>query len=143
MSEKLVVPSISPSGFNHISSIGSHLQGEDHEVNLDAMTSNPLGLAEVGTSLTESEKWFVLRRLHFDTLMSLDDLPPSATFIFEKIEQMAPEEAVEILKRLLKNMVQMLTSQTKICSFGKSWSTFMVQKKFILAHQIIALTVDQ
>lgn len=43
MSEKLVVPSISPSGFNHISSIGSHLQGEDHEVNLDAMTSNPLG----------------------------------------------------------------------------------------------------
>ncbi|EER34193.1 hypothetical protein CTRG_03011 [Candida tropicalis MYA-3404] len=102
MSEKLVVPSISPSGFNHISSIGSHLQGEDHEVNLDAMTSNPLGLAEVGTSLTESEKWFVLRRLHFDTLMSLDDLPPSATFIFEKIEQMAPEEAVEILKKAIE-----------------------------------------
>ena len=102
MSEKSASAILSSSHINHISSVGSHLELQDHEVNLDAITSNPLGLSEVGTTLTESEKLFVLRRLHFDTLLSLDDLPPSASFIFEKIEQMSTEEAVELLKKGIK-----------------------------------------
>ncbi|RCK58183.1 Oligopeptide transporter 2 [Candida viswanathii] len=97
MSEKLGTAPFSQD-INPVTSVGSHLQVQDHEVNIDAITSNPLGLGEVGTTLTESEKWFVLKRLHFDALLSLDELPPSATFIFDKIEQMSPEEAVEILR---------------------------------------------
>ncbi|KAI5911303.1 hypothetical protein K4G61_g5004, partial [Candida parapsilosis] len=79
-------------------SAGSHLQREDHEVNLDAVLSNPLSIGEVGTTLTDAQKDYVLKRLHFDALTSFTELPPECTFIFEKIEQMSTQEAVEILK---------------------------------------------
>ncbi|KAG5416887.1 OPT2 [Candida metapsilosis] len=90
------VDSISP-----VHSTGSHLQAEDHEVNLDAVLSNPLSLSEVGTTLTDAEKRFVMKRLHFDVLENYNDLPPECSFMFEKIEQMSPEEAVEILKEAI------------------------------------------
>ncbi|KHC61253.1 OPT family small oligopeptide transporter [Candida albicans P75016] len=83
----------------NIEAVGSHLQVQDHEINLQAIISNPLSIGEVATTLTESQKWFVLKRLHFDALVSLDELPPQASFIFEKIEQMTTEEAVEILEK--------------------------------------------
>lgn len=85
-----------------IQSVGSHLQVQDHEVNLQAIISNPLSIGEVATTLTESQKWFVLKRLHFDALVSLEELPPQASFIFEKIEQMTTEEAVEILRKAIE-----------------------------------------
>ncbi|KAI5968950.1 hypothetical protein KGF57_000065 [Candida theae] len=85
-----------------VTSVTSHTQLEDHEVDLQAIASHPLSIGEVGTTLTNAQKDFVLRRLHFDALESFDDLPPQASFIFEKIEQMPIEEAVEILKKAVK-----------------------------------------
>ena len=38
-----------------IQSVGSHLQVQDHEVNLQAIISNPLSIGEVATTLTESQ----------------------------------------------------------------------------------------
>ena len=35
-------------------------------------------------------------------LVSLEELPPQASFIFEKIEQMTTEEAVEILRKAIE-----------------------------------------
>lgn len=81
-----------------LASVGSHLSVADHEVNLDAVFSNPLSIGEVGTTLSNAQKEFVLKRLHFDVLDSFTELPPQCTFIFEKIEQMSTEEAVQILK---------------------------------------------
>ncbi|MDN6093706.1 MAG: hypothetical protein L0I49_08590, partial [Lactococcus raffinolactis] len=68
------------------------MQREDHEVNLDAVLSNPLSIGEVGTTLTDAQKDYVLKRLHFDALTSFTELPPECTFIFEKIEQMSTQE---------------------------------------------------
>ncbi|KAI5960469.1 hypothetical protein CANMA_004004 [Candida margitis] len=87
---------------HQIASVTSHAQLEDHEVDIQAITSNPLSLGEVGTTLTNAQKDFVLRRLHFDALESFDELPPQATFIFEKIKQMSTEKTVRILKEDVK-----------------------------------------
>ncbi|KAI3404444.2 OPT2 [Candida oxycetoniae] len=89
-------------GFDPIQSVGSHLTVADHVVNLDAVFSNSLSIGEVATTLTEAQKSFVLQRLHFDALTSFENLPPECTFIFEKIEQMTTEEAVQILKEAIE-----------------------------------------
>ncbi|KAF6067151.1 OPT family small oligopeptide transporter [Candida albicans] len=95
----------------NVQSIGSHLSIQDHEIALQQVIDNPLSIGEVATTLTESQKWFVLKRLHFDALVSLEELPPQASFIFEKIEQMTTEEAVEILE---KNIEEHETDFTKV-----------------------------
>ncbi|EMG46131.1 Oligopeptide transporter, putative [Candida maltosa Xu316] len=85
-----------------ITSVSSRLNINDHEVDINAVTSNPLSLGEVGASLTETQKNFVLKRLHYDSLVSYDKLPPQASFIFEKIEHISTEEAVEILQKAVE-----------------------------------------
>ena len=55
----------------NVQSIGSHLSIQDHEIALQQVIDNPLSIGEVATTLTESQKWFVLKRLHFDALVSL------------------------------------------------------------------------
>ena len=101
--EKVATVSGGVDPITSVHSTGSHLDAQDHEVNLDAVLSNPLSLGEVGTTLTDAQKIFVMKRLHFDSLTSFDELPPECTFIFEKIEQMSTEEAVEILKQAIKD----------------------------------------
>ena len=96
-----------------ITSVASHLQVEDHEVDLRAIQSQPLSIGEVATTLTDAQKWIILKRLHFDALVSLEELPPQATFIFEKIENMSTQEAVDVLKKAIvdhDNDVNMLDS---------------------------------
>ncbi|KAI5960218.1 hypothetical protein CANMA_004060, partial [Candida margitis] len=101
--EKIGNPVVHSTGpMTSLHSVGSHLQTQDHEVNLDAVLSNPLSIGEVGTTLTDAQKNYVLRRLHFDALTSFEDLPPECTFIFEKIEQTSTQEAVEILKEAIQ-----------------------------------------
>lgn len=82
-----------------VTSITSHVDVAAHEVNLQAITSNPLSIGEVGTTLTNGQKDFILKRLHYDSLVSFDKLPPQATFIFEKIEHISIEEALAILEK--------------------------------------------
>lgn len=70
-SEKTVHPVASTTApITSLHSAGSHLQTQDHEVNLDAILSNPLSIGEVGTTLTDTQKNYVLKRLHFDALTS-------------------------------------------------------------------------
>ncbi|KAK6464731.1 OPT oligopeptide transporter protein-domain-containing protein [Scheffersomyces coipomensis] len=84
-----------------ITSVGSHLALEDHEIDLRAIASNPISIGDVGTTLTSDQKWFILRRLHFNHLLSLENLPIQATFMIEKIEALNFEEAIQILKEAL------------------------------------------
>jgi len=88
-----------------IGSVTSHTNLEDHEVNLQALQSHPISIGEVGTTLTNAQKDFVLHRLHFDALDTFEDLPPQATFVFEKIEEMSIEEAVKILKEAVREHI--------------------------------------
>ncbi|CAK9440990.1 uncharacterized protein LODBEIA_P48590 [Lodderomyces beijingensis] len=87
-----------------LSNVGSHLSAADHELNINAVLSNPLSLGEVGTTLKDAQKKFVMNRLHFDALNSFEELPPACTFIFEKIEQMSDEEAVQILEKAIDEL---------------------------------------
>ncbi|KAG2734613.1 hypothetical protein G9P44_002619 [Scheffersomyces stipitis] len=88
--------------FNNITSIrsaGSYLQLEDHEIDLKAVTSNPISLGEVGTSLTEDQKLFILKRVHLDGLVSFEELPLQAAFYIEKVEKLTTNEALTILNQ--------------------------------------------
>ncbi|KAK6199216.1 OPT oligopeptide transporter protein-domain-containing protein [Scheffersomyces amazonensis] len=85
-------------GITSIRSVGSHLDIEDHEIDLRAVASNAVSLGDVGTSLTNDQKWFILKRLHFDHLVSLAELPVQASFMIEKVEGLKIDEAVQILK---------------------------------------------
>ncbi|KAG2734253.1 hypothetical protein G9P44_002259 [Scheffersomyces stipitis] len=82
-----------------IRSIGSYLQLEDHEIDLKAVTSNPISLGEVGTSLTEDQKFFILKRVHLDGLTSFEALPPQAAFYIDKVEKLTTSEALAILNQ--------------------------------------------
>ncbi|KAG7663268.1 uncharacterized protein J8A68_003182 [[Candida] subhashii] len=88
-------------GQNTISDSESPLAATDHEAILDTISSNTLSIGEVAKSLTPDQKSFILRRLHFDTLLSFDKLPPQATFMFEKIEEITTDQAIEILKEAI------------------------------------------
>ncbi|KAK6462456.1 OPT oligopeptide transporter protein-domain-containing protein [Scheffersomyces coipomensis] len=79
----------------------NHLDVEDHEIDLHAVASNPISIGDVGTSLTSDQKMFILKRLNFDGLISLEDLPIQATFMFEKIENISIPESLEILQELV------------------------------------------
>ena len=74
-----------------------------HEVNLNAITSNQYLIGQVGGHLTDAQKEFVLLRLNHHGLDSLNDLPPDAVFIIEKVDSLTIDEAVEILKRAVKD----------------------------------------
>ena len=86
-----------------ITSTGSRLNAIDHEVDLSALQSSDIALSDVGASFTEDQKFFILRRMYLDGLLSLEHLPPSATFLIEKMESLTEEESLEILKEYLVN----------------------------------------
>lgn len=71
---------------------------EDHEADLNAITSNPLSMGDVAESFNTDQKFYILKRLGYNHLNDLDDLPPEAVFMLEKIASLDINEAVEILK---------------------------------------------
>ncbi|KAG2731410.1 hypothetical protein G9P44_005826 [Scheffersomyces stipitis] len=79
----------------------NRLQLEDHEIDLKAVTSNPVSIGEVGFSFSEEQKFFILRRIHLEGLVSLEELPPLAYFYIEKVEQLSTDEALNILNQSL------------------------------------------
>ncbi|KAK7681139.1 hypothetical protein QCA50_015754 [Cerrena zonata] len=61
----------------------------------------PISIKEVAEGFTSEQKFFILRRLNYDGLVSLDELPAGVTFMLEKIYALSETEAVEILKEYL------------------------------------------
>ncbi|KAK6456524.1 OPT oligopeptide transporter protein-domain-containing protein [Scheffersomyces xylosifermentans] len=93
-------------GLNQITSIHSAkpLELEDHEIDLQAVTSNPVSISEVGTSLTDHQKFIILQRVHMDGLVSLDNLPPTAAFYIQKVENITEDESIAILKEAVVDL---------------------------------------
>ncbi|KAF3987056.1 hypothetical protein FT663_04611 [Candidozyma haemuli var. vulneris] len=79
------------------------LEAGAHEVDLNAVTSQQFSLTQVADELTSDQKFFILKRLEFGHLTNFDDLPPTAVFMMEKVEQMDVEEAENILNAFLKD----------------------------------------
>ncbi|CAK7906362.1 oligopeptide transporter 2 [[Candida] anglica] len=82
-------------------SVTSRLDPHDHEINLEAITSQPLSLNEVGQQLTLFQKQLILAKLNYEKLESLDDLPVGAVFFIEKVQNLPIEESIQILKDAL------------------------------------------
>ncbi|KAK6456527.1 OPT oligopeptide transporter protein-domain-containing protein [Scheffersomyces xylosifermentans] len=85
---------------NQIVSIHSAnpLDLKDHEIDLHAVTSNPVSIGEVGTSLSNEQKYLILKRVHLNGLLSVEDLPPAAVFYIQKVESLSTKDAVAILQ---------------------------------------------
>lgn len=95
-------------GLQNLTSITSNtdrMDAADHEVNLHAITSQPLSVGEVAEDLTSDQKYFILRRLNYDHLESLEDLPPGAVFMLEKIQFLSLEQAREIISEYLEKHI--------------------------------------
>jgi OPT family small oligopeptide transporter len=73
----------------------------DHDVDLYAITSQQMSINDVGTSLTTDQKFFILKRLNYEGLVSLDDIPETATYMIEKTEGLQIDEAMVILRDAL------------------------------------------
>lgn len=84
-----------------ITSNNNRLDAAGHQVDLHAVTSHPISIGDVGSQLTSEQKFIILRRLNYEGLTSLEDLPVTATFMIEKIELLPESEAIEILKEAL------------------------------------------
>ncbi|CAH6719716.1 oligopeptide transporter 2 [[Candida] jaroonii] len=85
---------------NHIAITNVRSGDDANEVDLQAVASNPVSIGAIGNSLTSSEKYFILKRLNYDGLVTLEDLPIGAAFMIEKIEQMTESEGLKILKQV-------------------------------------------
>lgn len=85
---------------SNIVSAGSHADRAAHEVDVDQAQN--AAIEDVASTLSADQKYYVLKRLHFEGLESLEELPVAATFMLEKIASMPVEEALEILGTYLK-----------------------------------------
>lgn len=86
-----------------ITSTGNRHQAEDHELDLNAVTSNPLSINDVAGGLTLDQKFYIIKRLDLGHLTTFEDLPPTAVFMIEKIQNLDIAEAVEILEQFMKD----------------------------------------
>lgn len=85
---------------SNIVSAGSHGEIAAHEVDVDQ--AQDAAIEDVASSLSAEQKFYILKRLHFEGLETLEKLPIAATFMLEKIASMLVEEALEVLKLYLK-----------------------------------------
>lgn len=74
-----------------------------HQFNLEVVASQQISLNEVGTDLTNEQKFIILRKLGYDGLTSLDDLPLNASFMIEKIQNIKESEVIDILTQTLSD----------------------------------------
>lgn len=91
------------SGLGNVISVVSNGDYTDpalNHVNLNAVTSQ-ISISAVGGDLSTEQKYIILRRLNYEGLRTLEDLPVGATFMIEKIQNLSVDEAVEILKEAL------------------------------------------
>ena len=95
-------PAVNLDTITSVRSSESHLNRGDQEVNLLAIASNALSINAVGQSLTANQKYFILKRLNYEGLVSLDDLPVGASFMIEKVEAISVDEALVILEETIK-----------------------------------------
>ncbi|KAL6454626.1 OPT2 Oligopeptide transporter 2 [Candida maltosa Xu316] len=115
--------------FGAITSIGSYHDVRDHEINIQERSLIAYTLSKVAITLSESQKWFVLKRLHFDHLVTYKDLPLNIAFIFEKLESVDTKESVSILKRAIREHATDVNLPEKDMSLWKDLVAYKGPKK--------------
>lgn len=70
-------------------------------IDIHAIVSNQFSINQVGTSLTNDQKLFILKRLNYDSLVTLEDMPPTASYMIEQVEGLHIDEALAIMKQAL------------------------------------------
>lgn len=59
--------------------------------------------SEIRTTLDEEQHLYILKRLQFEHLVSLDELPITVSLMINKIQSLQVDEAVQILKNFVKD----------------------------------------
>ncbi|GEQ68738.1 hypothetical protein JCM33374_g2406 [Metschnikowia sp. JCM 33374] len=85
----------------NIASVSSEGNSSRVSDTLKAVTSHPLSLNDVADDFTSEQKLYILKKLNYDTLVSFDDLPLSASYMLEKISKLPVSDAVAILKEFV------------------------------------------
>lgn len=96
LSHKLAEKFLSPAAVEEIPEVI-----EIADPDLKAILSHQHSINEVGSTLSEDQKLFILKRLGDDGLVSLDDIPPSVKYIIEKVEGITIDESLITLKESL------------------------------------------
>ncbi|KAF3985834.1 hypothetical protein FT663_01952 [Candidozyma haemuli var. vulneris] len=86
-----------------ITSNGPPTEATTYGVDIDVLSSQDVALDDVAPELTAEQKFYVLKRLNFQMLDDLDDLPVSATFLLERVAHMTVPQSLEILGKYLKD----------------------------------------
>ncbi|GEQ68735.1 hypothetical protein JCM33374_g2403 [Metschnikowia sp. JCM 33374] len=86
---------------------------------LKAVTSHPLSLNDVAEHFTIDQKYYILKKINLDTLVSLDDLPVSASYMFEKIEHLSVTDAVGILQEFVTEHAEDINVKTQDLKFAE------------------------
>lgn len=84
-----------------IKSVPDPLDPLNHEVDIAAITSQPVALSDVGNSFTEEQKIVILTRLQLGHLLDSHDLPLTATFMITKCEEITIPESIKVLEDTL------------------------------------------
>ncbi|ODQ82745.1 hypothetical protein BABINDRAFT_31681 [Babjeviella inositovora NRRL Y-12698] len=74
---------------------------DPNDLILQAITSNPLSLGEVGRTLSSDQKFLALQRTGHSGLQDLDDIPPDAAYMLTKIDELSVQEALAILQEAI------------------------------------------
>lgn len=74
-------------------------KSSSHSIQQDL--NSELSINNICYKLNESQKWYILKRLHFDNLLNLNNLSPEIKFIFDKIENIKFQESIVILKKAI------------------------------------------
>ena len=136
-----------------VTSITSHVDVAAHEVNLQAITSNPLSIGEVGTTLTNGQKDFILKDYIMIRWFLLINCHLKQHLYLRKIEHISIEETLAILEKAVvehENDVNILDNDeelwTKLINYkqGKIPSDTDFSEKdhpsnFIAKRQIVGI----
>lgn len=76
---------------------------ETFEIDVDAANRQHVGLRDSLGELTVDQKFYILKRIEQENLEDLDDLPPSAVFMIDKVAHLDINEASVVLQKFLED----------------------------------------
>lgn len=118
----------------HIVSVKSagRFEAEDHEVDLNAITSNPISMGEIAEDFTSDQKFYIMQRLGYEELKTFEDLPPVVVFMLEKIALLQIADAMDILEQAIEDFDGDLNVPSDLIQFLKD----------LVAYDVSALSMS-
>ncbi|CAN3369833.1 oligopeptide transporter 2 [Diutina catenulata] len=75
----------------------------NQDLNVEAVLSQNVSIEEVGYTLTNDQKLFIMNRMDYEGLEDLSDIPPQVAYMIDKIEKMTPAQAFQVLQNAIRD----------------------------------------